>query len=232
MGEDGPTHQPVETISGLRVIPNLDVIRPADPEETAGAWMAAMQRADGPTALILTRQKVATLNGIPVETRREGVLKGAYIARKEQGALKAIILASGSELELALKAAENREGPGRSTPSFCRFDAQPAEYREACFPPHESPVAGVTDLWWKYLAQGSGASTVSARSRNTGSGRTRHECGQRRCRRPQGFGQINREYFPSSPFRGCSASAGTAPFSCLPGCQEKGKAVFTKHQYP
>ena len=62
VGEAGPTHQPVETISGLRVIPNLDVIRPADPEETAGAWMAAMQRADGPTALILPRQKVATLN--------------------------------------------------------------------------------------------------------------------------------------------------------------------------
>lgn len=157
VGEDGPTHQPVETISGLRVIPNLDVIRPADPEETAGAWMAAMQRADGPTALILTRQKVATLNGIPVETRREGVLKGAYIARKEQGALKAIILASGSELELALKAAE-KIGEGIrvvSMPSFCRFDAQPAEYRESVLPSscmrRVSVEAGVTDLWWKYL---------------------------------------------------------------------------------
>ena len=157
VGEDGPTHQPVETISGLRVIPNLDVIRPADPEETAGAWMAAMQRADGPTALILTRQKVATLNGIPVETRREGVLKGAYIARKEQGALKAIILASGSELELALKAAE-KTGEGIrvvSMPSFCRFDAQPAEYRESVLPSscmrRVSVEAGVTDLWWKYL---------------------------------------------------------------------------------
>ena len=157
VGEDGPTHQPVETISGLRVIPNLDVIRPADPEETAGAWMAAMQRADGPTALILTRQKVATLNGIPVETRREGVLKGAYIARKEQGALKAIILASGSELELALKAAE-KIGEGIrvvSMPSFCRFDAQPVEYRESVLPSscmrRVSVEAGVTDLWWKYL---------------------------------------------------------------------------------
>ena len=93
-----------------------------------------MQRADGPTALILTRQKVATLNGIPVETRREGVLKGAYIARKEQGPLKAIILASGSELELALKAAENIGEGIRvvSMPSFFRFDAQPSE--KACFP--------------------------------------------------------------------------------------------------
>ena len=157
VGEDGPTHQPVETVSGLRVIPNLDVIRPADPEETAGAWMAAMQRADGPTALILTRQKVATLNNIPVETRREGVLKGGYVARKEQGTLKAIILASGSELELALKAAE-KTGEGIrvvSMPSFFRFDKQSAEYRESVLPSscakRVSVEAGVTDLWWKYL---------------------------------------------------------------------------------
>ena len=100
---------------------------------------------------------MVTLNGIPVETRREGVLKGAYIARKEQGALKAIILASGSELELALKAAE-KIGEGIrvvSMPSFCRFDAQPAEYRESVLPSscmrRVSVEAGVTDLWWKYL---------------------------------------------------------------------------------
>lgn len=157
VGEDGPTHQPVETVSGLRVIPNLDVIRPADPEETAGAWMAALQRAEGPTALILTRQKVATLNDIPVETRRQGVLKGGYIARREQGELKAVIMASGSELELALKAAE-QVGEGIrvvSMPSFFRFDAQPAEYRESVIPSscmkRVSVEAGVTDLWWKYL---------------------------------------------------------------------------------
>ena len=157
VGEDGPTHQPVETVSGLRVIPNLDVIRPADPEETAGAWMAALQRADGPTALILTRQKVATLNDIPVETRRQGVLKGGYVARREQDKLEAVILASGSELELALKAAE-RLGSGIrvvSMPSFFRFDAQPAEYRESVLPPscmkRVSVEAGVTGLWWKYL---------------------------------------------------------------------------------
>lgn len=99
--------------------------------------MAAMQRADGPTALILTRQKVATLNGIPVETRREGVLKGAYIARKEQGALKAIILASGSELELALKAAEKIGEGIRSSP--CQASAALTRSLpntgKACFPP-------------------------------------------------------------------------------------------------
>ncbi|MDB4364311.1 transketolase, partial [Akkermansiaceae bacterium] len=73
VGEDGPTHQPVETVSGLRVIPNLDVIRPGDPEEVAGAWIAAMQRTDGPTALILSRQKVLTLSQVSAETRRVGV---------------------------------------------------------------------------------------------------------------------------------------------------------------
>src|SRR5207253_3471375 len=82
VGEDGPTHQPVETVSALRLIPNLDVIRPADPEETAGAFAAAMERTDGPTLLALTRQAVANLNDIPVQTRREGVARGAYIALK------------------------------------------------------------------------------------------------------------------------------------------------------
>ena len=103
VGEDGPTHQPVETTSGLRVIPNLDAIRPADPEESAGAFVAALQRTDGPTGLILTRQNVPNLNSIPVSERRNGVLKGGYVARKEEGELELIILASGSELSLAWK---------------------------------------------------------------------------------------------------------------------------------
>lgn len=75
VGEDGPTHQPVETTSGLRVIPNLDVIRPADPEETAGAYVAALQRIDGPTGLILTRQNVPNLSSIPVQTAAKVCLK-------------------------------------------------------------------------------------------------------------------------------------------------------------
>lgn len=157
VGEDGPTHQPVETYSGLRVIPNLDVIRPADPEETAGAYMAAMERNDGPTALILTRQKVATLNQIPVETRRLGVFKGGYIARQEQDNLQAIILATGSELNLALKAADIL-GPGIrvvSMPSFFRFDKQSKEYRDSVLPAsctkRVSIEAGITALWPKYV---------------------------------------------------------------------------------
>lgn len=157
VGEDGPTHQPVETVSGLRVIPNLDVIRPADPEETVGAYLAAMERADGPTALILTRQKVETLNNIPVETRRQGVLKGAYIAREESAPLEAIILSCGSELSLALEAAE-QAGPGVrvvSMPSMYRFEKQSPEYKESLLPSsctrRVSIEAGVGSTWWKYV---------------------------------------------------------------------------------
>lgn len=157
VGEDGPTHQPVETVAGLRVIPNLDVIRPADPEETVGAYLAAMERADGPTALILTRQKVRTLNELSVETRREGVLKGAYIARQETAPLSAIILSCGSELDIALEAAK-QAGPGVrvvSMPSMFRFEKQSAEYREAILPSsckrRVSIEAGVSTPWWKYV---------------------------------------------------------------------------------
>ncbi len=82
VGEDGPTHQPVETVPGLRVIPNLDVVRPGDPEETAGAFVAALERTDGPTLLALSRQAVPLLTSIPVKERREGVLRGGYIAKK------------------------------------------------------------------------------------------------------------------------------------------------------
>ncbi len=132
VGEDGPTHEPVETVSGLRVIPNLDVIRPADPEETAGAFVAAMQRTDGPTLLALTRQNLPTLNDIPVRTRREGAAKGGYVAIAETAELETIILATGSELQHAVAAAK-KLGPGTrvvSMPSLFRFDRQPADYRE------------------------------------------------------------------------------------------------------
>src|SRR5213595_3291118 len=82
VGEDGPTHEPVETVSSVRIMPNIDVIRPADPEETAGAFVAAMQRTDGPTFLALTRQTVPMLNDIDLYARREGVRRGGYIAKR------------------------------------------------------------------------------------------------------------------------------------------------------
>jgi transketolase len=157
VGEDGPTHQPVETVSGLRVIPNLDVIRPADPEETAGAFAAALERTDGPTLLALTRQAVPMLNDISVADRRQGVLKGGYIAVKETAPLTHILLASGSELQWAVAAAKQLGAGVRvvSVPSFLRFDAQPKDYREAVLPSscrkRVAIEAGVSGLWHKYV---------------------------------------------------------------------------------
>ncbi|CAM9942221.1 unnamed protein product, partial [Hapterophycus canaliculatus] len=136
VGEDGPTHQPVETVSGLRVFPNMDVMRPADPEETAAAYAASLDRKDGPTALILTRQNVRTLKEIPVATRRQGTLKGGYVAKKEEGDLELIILAAGSEVQHAISAAEALGKGVRvvSVPSMYRFDKQSAEYKEEVLP--------------------------------------------------------------------------------------------------
>jgi len=157
VGEDGPTHQPVETVSGLRVIPNLDVIRPADPEETAGAFAAALERTDGPTLLALTRQAVPMLNDCPPHERRAGVLKGGYILLPETAPLTHILLASGSEVQWAVAAAKALGGGTRvvSMPSFLRFDAQPQAYREAILPSscrkRVAIEAGVTALWSKYV---------------------------------------------------------------------------------
>lgn len=157
VGEDGPTHQPVETVSGLRVIPNLDVIRAADAEEAAGAYLAAMQRQDGPTALIFTRQGVLANDAVSPSERREGVLKGGYIARKETAPLERILLATGSEVALALSAAEQLGASTRvvSMPCFERFNRQSAEYRESVLPAgctdRTAIEAGVSMTWGHYI---------------------------------------------------------------------------------
>ncbi|HUL52975.1 MAG TPA: transketolase [Opitutaceae bacterium] len=157
VGEDGPTHQPVETISSLRLIPGLDVIRPADAEETASAFAAAMARLDGPTLIALTRQAVPNLNDIPPHVRRAGVLRGGYVAVQETAPLTCILIATGSELQHALAAAKIL-GPGVrvvSLPSFERFKREPAEYRDAVLPPscrqRVAIEAGVTPLWREYV---------------------------------------------------------------------------------
>jgi len=157
VGEDGPTHQPVETVTGLRVIPNLDVIRPADPEETAGAFAAALERHDGPTLLALTRQAVPLLSDVPASVRRAGVLKGAYVLIQETAPLTHILLSAGSEVQWAVAAAKQLGAGVRvvSVPSFLRFDAQPKEYRDSILPPscrkRVAIEAGVTGLWSKYV---------------------------------------------------------------------------------
>ena len=157
VGEDGPTHEPVETVAALRAIPGLDVIRPGDPEETAGAFAAAFQKTTGPTMLVLSRQNIATLNEIPVDTRREGVFKGGYIAKKESAPLDLILLATGSELQHAMKAAAELGAGTRvvSMPCFERFESQSAEYKESVLPracrKRVSIEAGISDPWFRYV---------------------------------------------------------------------------------
>lgn len=156
VGEDGPTHQPVETVSGLRVIPNLDVIRPADAEETAAAFAAAFSRTDGPTLLALSRQDLPHQGGVSATTRREGTLKGGYVLVQETAPLEAIVIATGSEVQWAVEGAKGKPGVRVvSLPCFERFDRQSAEYRESVLPARCTKrvaiEAGVSGLWWKYV---------------------------------------------------------------------------------
>ena len=141
LGEDGPTHQPIEQIAALRAIPNMTVMRPGDANETAAAWACAIEVCDGPTALALSRQKLPILAGT-AEKAREGVARGGYVLRDASGdAAKPdlILIGTGSELQLAMAAAEALEKEGIrsrvvSLPSWERFEAQDAAYREAVLP--------------------------------------------------------------------------------------------------
>jgi transketolase len=157
VGEDGPTHEPVETVSSIRVMPQIDLIRPADPEETAGAFVAAMQRIEGPTLIALTRQVVPILNDVDVKLRREGVARGGYIAKKESGELNLIVMSCGSELQHALAAAKELGDGVRvvSMPCFERFKRQPDNYREEVLPgscrKRVAIEAGVPDTWYEFV---------------------------------------------------------------------------------
>jgi len=157
VGEDGPTHEPVETVSSVRVMPQIDVIRPADPEETAGAFVAALERIDGPTLLALTRQTVPILNDLDVKLRREGVLRGGYVAKHEKDKLDLIIMSCGSELQHALAAAKELGEGVRvvSMPCFERFNRQSESYREEVLPKscrrRVAIEAGVPDTWYQYV---------------------------------------------------------------------------------
>jgi len=156
LGEDGPTHQPVEHYAALRAIPQLWFVRPADATETAGAWKVALERDDGPVALALSRQKLPTLE----ETRREGVERGAYVlweSAEANGLPDLILIATGSEVHVALEAALKLDEQGVhgrvvSMPCWELFEAQPSEYRDDVLPPDAkarlSVEAGVA-LGWK-----------------------------------------------------------------------------------
>jgi transketolase len=153
LGEDGPTHQPVEHAASLRLIPNLDVWRPCDTVETAVAWTAALQRKSGPTALLLSRQN------LPFEKRDDQatsqIQRGGYVLSDAPGA-RAVLIATGSEVQLALAAQKQLDFPVRvvSMPSTNVFDRQDANYRDAVLPkglPRVAVEAGVTDGWRKYV---------------------------------------------------------------------------------
>ncbi len=154
MGEDGPTHQPVEHLSSLRLIPNLQVIRPADAVETAAAWAMALQKKDGPTALVLTRQKLPAIERDPGFSP-EDVLRGAYAMKRLGEKPQVAIFASGSELALALAAGEilhkeNIHAQIVSVPCLEVFLSQPPEYRNSVtqmLPTRVALEAGRGALW-------------------------------------------------------------------------------------
>jgi transketolase len=159
LGEDGPTHQPVEHYAALRAIPFLWFMRPADATETVGAWKVALERADGPVGLALTRQKVPTL----AESSVEGVGRGAYVlweSDESNGQPDLILLATGSEVHVALEAAHrlNEQGVhGRvvSMPCWELFELQTPEYREEVLPADVkariSVEAGVSLGWDRWV---------------------------------------------------------------------------------
>jgi len=157
VGEDGPTHQPVEVVAGLRSMPNLDVMRPADAEETAAAYIHSMERKTGPTALILSRQDLPVLDMDPA-AKRAGAMKGGYVLVKETAELTHILLAAGSEVSLAVEAAKELGAGCRvvSMPCVEAFERQSAEYQAEVLPNREITTAceaGTTSAWYKYAAK-------------------------------------------------------------------------------
>ena len=159
LGEDGPTHQPIEHLMALREIPGLVVSRPADATETVEVWRAAMSRQDGPTVMAFTRQNLPVLDRSTLNPA-SGVLKGAYILWESSSSPQVVIIATGSEVHIALEAGQTLEGEGIaarvvSMPSWEIFDIQPKEYRDHVLPPslraRVSVEAGTTKGWERYV---------------------------------------------------------------------------------
>jgi len=157
LGEDGPTHQSVEHVASLRLIPNLMVWRPCDTTESAVAWGAAIERKNGPSALIFSRQNCPFVPRSAAQIK--DIARGGYVLRDPQsGKIHAVIIATGSEIALALQTAERLEKDGLgvrvvSMPSTTVFDQQNATYKSSVLPPNIPRIAieaGVSDFWWKY----------------------------------------------------------------------------------
>jgi transketolase len=158
LGEDGPTHQPIEHLPSLRIIPNMTVWRPCDVAETAVAWADAIERRDGPTTLALTRQ------GLPAQTRTaaqvESIRRGGYVLRDCEGTPEIILIATGSEVALAVEAAQALQQNGRrarvvSMPCTSLFEAQDDSYREQVLPRSVEVrlaiEAAAPQTWWRYV---------------------------------------------------------------------------------
>jgi transketolase len=162
LGEDGPTHQPVEQLANLRAIPNLTLLRPADANETAVAWQIAVETRGKPVLLALTRQDVATLDRSRCASA-EGVRRGGYVlSDADDGRPRLILIASGSEVALIVAAAEALRGEGVavrvvSMPSWNLFDAQAQNYRDEVLPPtvhaRLAVELGVEQGWSRYLGE-------------------------------------------------------------------------------
>jgi transketolase len=157
LGEDGPTHQPIEHVASLRLIPNLVTLRPADGNETAQAWKISLERKDGPTALILTRQGQPQITPVDNESARGGYI----LAPTNDGEPDIVLIGTGSEVSLALNAgrelaAEGIEAQVVSMPSWELFEAQPDSYRQAVLPPDVPRLAieaGATLSWSHYIGE-------------------------------------------------------------------------------
>ncbi|MEJ2765247.1 transketolase [Photobacterium sp. MCCC 1A19761] len=158
LGEDGPTHQPVEQIASLRLTPNMSTWRPCDQVESAVAWKLAIERKDAPTALIFSRQNLA--QQARSEAQVTDIAKGGYILKDSDGKPELILIATGSEVELAMSAAEALTAEGKqvrvvSMPSTDAFDKQDAAYRESVLPSDVTAriaiEAGIADFWYKYV---------------------------------------------------------------------------------
>jgi len=158
VGEDGPTHQPVEQTATLRLIPKMSLWRPCDAVESTVAWKAAIEREDGPTSLVFTRQSMP--HQTRTTTQVADIARGGYVLHQPPGTPAAIIIATGSEVSLAMAAAEHLSAEGIgirvvSMPSTDVFDAQDSTYRDSVLPPSVTArvavEAGVTDLWRKYV---------------------------------------------------------------------------------
>ncbi|UOE92752.1 transketolase [Alkalihalobacillus sp. LMS39] len=159
VGEDGPTHEPVEQLASLRAMPGLSIIRPGDGNETVAAWKLALESKNQPTVLVLTRQNLTTIAGT-AEHAYEGVKKGAYVVSKANGNVDVLLLASGSEVPLAIEAQSVLEKEGIyanvvSMPSWDRFEKQSTEYKESVIPPSVKARLGIemgSSLGWsKYV---------------------------------------------------------------------------------